>query len=127
MSLFFIVALPFFGALLPGLMNSAGRSACAGVTFTVSLAAFIGLLTNLPAVLAGEVVMARVDWMPSLGLNFTLMLDGSGLFLCLLDPWHRPFDHRLCAPLPEPRRQYGRVLHLSAAVSGRDGRHRSER
>lgn len=84
MSLLIIVALPFLGALLPGLMNSAGRSACAGVTFTVSLAAFIGLLTNLPSVLAGEVVMARVDWMPSLGLNFTLMLDGLGFFFALL-------------------------------------------
>ena len=58
MSLFLIVALPFLGALLPGLMNSAGGSACAGVTFTVTLAALIGLLTNLPAVLAGEVVTA---------------------------------------------------------------------
>ena len=84
MSLFFIVALPFFGALLPGLMNAAGRSACAGVTFTVSLIAFFGLLTNLPSVLAGEVVTARVDWMPVLGLNFTLMLDGLGFFFALL-------------------------------------------
>ncbi len=65
-------------------MNAAGRSACAGVTFTVSLAAFIGLLTNLPAVLAGEVVTARVDWMPALGLNFTLMLDGLGFFFAFL-------------------------------------------
>ena len=84
MSLLFIIALPFFGALLPGLMNSAGRSACSGVTFTVSLTAFIGLLTNLPAILAGDVVMARIDWMPSLGLNFTLMLDGLGFFFALL-------------------------------------------
>lgn len=84
MSLFIIVALPFLGALLPGLMNSAGRAATAGVTFTVSLAAFIGLLTNLPTVLAGDVVMARVDWMPLLGLNFTLMLDGLGFFFALL-------------------------------------------
>ncbi len=84
MSLFIIVALPFLGALLPGIMNSAGRAACAGVTFTVSLAAFVGLLTNLPAVLAGEVVTARVDWMPELGLNFTLMLDGLGFFFAFL-------------------------------------------
>ncbi len=84
MSLFLIVALPFFGALLPGLMNSAGRAACAGVTFTITLAAFIGLLTNLPAVMAGDVVMARVDWIPSLGLNFTLMLDGLGFFFAML-------------------------------------------
>lgn len=84
MSLFIIVALPFFGALLPGLMNAAGRTATAGVTFTISLAAFIGLLTNLPTILAGEVVMARVDWMPLLGLNFSLMLDGLGFFFALL-------------------------------------------
>lgn len=50
----------------------------------VSLAAFIGLLTNLPSVLAGDVVMARVDWMPILGLNFTLMLDGLGFFFAFL-------------------------------------------
>ncbi len=84
MSLFIIVALPFFGALLPGLMYTAGRAACAGVTFTVTLAAFLGLLTNLPSVLAGEVVMARLNWMPELGLNFTLMLDGLGFFFALL-------------------------------------------
>ncbi len=84
MSLFFIVALPFLGALLPGIMNAAGRAACAGVTFTVSLTAFIGLLTNLPAVWRGEVVMARVNWMPELGLNFTLMLDGLGFFFAFL-------------------------------------------
>ncbi|MEM9844816.1 MAG: proton-conducting transporter membrane subunit, partial [Pseudomonadota bacterium] len=84
MSLFFIVALPFFGALLPGVMNAAGRAACAGVTFTVTLTAFVGLLTNLPAVLAGEVVTARVDWIPTLGLNFTLMLDALGFFFALL-------------------------------------------
>ncbi|MEP3947199.1 monovalent cation/H+ antiporter subunit A [Ascidiaceihabitans sp.] len=84
MSLFFIVALPFLGALLPGLMNRAGRAACAGVTFTITLTAFIGLLTNLPQVLRGEMVMARVDWMPQLGLNMTLMLDGLGFFFALL-------------------------------------------
>lgn len=65
-------------------MNRAGRAACAGVTFTVTLTAFIGLLTNLPQVLRGEVVMARVDWMPQLGLNMTLMLDGLGFFFALL-------------------------------------------
>ena len=84
MSLFLIVALPFLGALLPGLMNSAGRAACAGVTFTVTLIALFGLLTNLPAVLAGELVTAGVPWLPSLGLNVTFMLDGLGFFFACL-------------------------------------------
>ena len=84
MSLFLIVALPFLGALLPGLMNSTGRVACAGVTFMVSLLAFIGLMTHLPAVMAGELVTARLDWVPLLGLNVTLMLDGLGFFFAML-------------------------------------------
>jgi multicomponent K+:H+ antiporter subunit A len=83
-SLFLIVALPFLGALLPGLMNSTGRVACAGVTFMVSLLAFIGLMTHLPAVMAGELVTARLDWVPLLGLNVTLMLDGLGFFFAML-------------------------------------------
>ncbi|UXX84311.1 monovalent cation/H+ antiporter subunit A [Roseovarius pelagicus] len=84
MSLFLIVALPFLGALLPGLMNSAGRQACAGVTFMVSLLAFVGLMSHVPAIFAGDVITARVDWLPTLGLNFTLMLDALGFFFAFL-------------------------------------------
>jgi len=83
-SLFLIVALPFLGALLPGLMNAAGRQACAGVTFTVTLTALIGLLTNMPAVMNGELVTAQINWLPALGLNITLMLDGLGFFFACL-------------------------------------------
>ncbi len=84
MSLFYIVLLPFLGALLPGIMNAAGRAACAGVTFVVTLGAFVGLMTNLPAIIAGETVQASIEWLPRLGLNFTLMLDGLGFFFSLL-------------------------------------------
>ncbi|MEM8649503.1 MAG: proton-conducting transporter membrane subunit, partial [Pseudomonadota bacterium] len=84
MSLFLIVILPFLGALLPGLMNPAGRQSVAGITFMVSLAAMVGLLTNLPAILSGELVTARIEWMPSLGLNATFMLDGLGFFFAFL-------------------------------------------
>ncbi len=84
MSLFLIVALPFLGALLPGLMNQAGRQACAGITFTVSLIAFIGLMTNLPTIMAGGVVQVGVDWLPAMGMNFTLMLDALGFFFATL-------------------------------------------
>jgi multicomponent K+:H+ antiporter subunit A len=84
MSLFLIVALPFVGALLPGLMYQAGRTACAWATFFVTLTAFIGLMTHLPAVLAGEVVQARVEWLPALGLNANFFVDGLGFFFAAL-------------------------------------------
>ncbi|MEO0750035.1 MAG: proton-conducting transporter membrane subunit, partial [Pseudomonadota bacterium] len=84
MSLFLIVALPFIGALLPGLMNQAGRQACAMATFFVTLTAFLGLMTHLPTVLAGEVIQARVEWIPSLGLNANFFVDGLGFFFAAL-------------------------------------------
>tara|TARA_R110000787_G_scaffold97991_4_gene201893 strand:- start:3327 stop:6188 length:2862 start_codon:yes stop_codon:yes gene_type:complete len=79
MSLFLIIALPFLGALLPGLMIQAGRQSCFIVTFLVTASAAIGLATHAPSVLAGNVVTARLDWLPQLGLNVNLFLDPLGL------------------------------------------------
>ncbi|WP_340119844.1 monovalent cation/H+ antiporter subunit A [Pelagibius sp. 7325] len=80
MTLAWIVLLPFLGAALPGLLIRAGRDACALATGAVTLLAFILLLTLAPAVFAGEVVQARWDWLPALGLNVTFFVDGLGLF-----------------------------------------------
>jgi multicomponent K+:H+ antiporter subunit A len=78
-SLFLIVALPFLGAVFPALLIRAGRNAAALATGSVSLLALIGLLLHAPAVLRGEVVTARLDWLPGLGLNANFFLDGLGL------------------------------------------------
>ena len=79
MSLFLIAALPFLGALFPALLIRAGRNAAAASAGFTTLLAFIGLLLNAPAVLRGEVVQARLDWLPGLGLNANFFLDGLGL------------------------------------------------
>jgi multicomponent K+:H+ antiporter subunit A len=79
MSLALIAALPFLGALLPGLMIRAGRDACAAATGAVTLLALILLGLNAPTVLAGGVVQTRIEWLPALGLNATFFLDGLGL------------------------------------------------
>ncbi|ETX27405.1 monovalent cation/H+ antiporter subunit A [Roseivivax isoporae] len=84
MSLFILVLLPFLGALLPGILDSAGRRVCAGGTLAVTLTALVGLVSNLPALMAGEVVTARIDWLPALGLNVTLFLDPLGFFFASL-------------------------------------------
>ncbi|MFD2740279.1 monovalent cation/H+ antiporter subunit A [Sulfitobacter aestuarii] len=79
MSLFLVIALPFIGALLPGLMIQAGRQACFMATFLVTALAAVGLATHAPAVLRGEVVSAQLNWLPALGLNVNLFLDPLGL------------------------------------------------
>ena len=79
MSLALIAALPFLGALLPGLMIRAGRDACALVAASFTALALLLLGLNAPAVLRGEVVQTRIEWLPQLGLNANFMLDGLGL------------------------------------------------
>ncbi|MES2666561.1 MAG: monovalent cation/H+ antiporter subunit A [Pseudomonadota bacterium] len=84
MSLALIAVLPFLGALLPGFAIRWGRSACAGMAGLVTAIALVGVLQHAPAVLAGQVVQARLDWVPALGLNANFMLDGLGLIFALL-------------------------------------------
>jgi multicomponent K+:H+ antiporter subunit A len=79
LALALIAALPFIGALFPGLMIRAGRDACAMATGAFTLLALVLLASLAPAVLAGEVVQWRMDWLPALGLNVNFMLDGLGL------------------------------------------------
>ncbi|HKL55041.1 MAG: monovalent cation/H+ antiporter subunit A [Roseovarius sp.] len=74
-----IALLPFLGALVPGLMIRAGRTACASFTAVPTLAALVMLGTLAPAVLRGEVLQAEIVWLPQLGLTASFFLDGLGL------------------------------------------------
>jgi multicomponent K+:H+ antiporter subunit A len=79
MTLALIAALPFLGAILPGLAIRAGRNVAAAATGAVTLLALLLLLSQAPAVLNGDPVQTRIDWLPALGLNATFFLDGLGL------------------------------------------------
>ncbi|MBL9050067.1 MAG: monovalent cation/H+ antiporter subunit A [Tabrizicola sp.] len=79
MSLALIAALPFLGAMLPGLMIRRGRNACAIAAGSVTALALLLLAGHAPTVLSGGIVQTRIDWLPALGLNATFFLDGLGL------------------------------------------------
>ena len=78
MTLFLVVLLPFLGAVVPAIAIRAGRDVCAAATGAVSLAALVILISHAPEVFGGEVVYARVEWLPWLGLNAHFFLDGLG-------------------------------------------------
>ena len=84
MSLILIVLVPFVGALLPGVMAQAGRRSCALATLSVTVVALVGLISRMPEVVGGTVVTESISWMPDLGLNLSLMLDGLGLFFAAM-------------------------------------------
>ena len=79
MSLALIAALPFLGALLPGLLIRSGRGVAAMASASATLVALIGLVLHIPAVLSGAVVQTRLDWLPQAGLSATFRLDGLAL------------------------------------------------
>ncbi|EBA14358.1 pH adaption potassium efflux system protein PhaA [Roseobacter sp. SK209-2-6] len=84
MSLFLIAALPFLGAVFPALLIRAGRNASASAAGLTTFLAFTGLMLHIPAVFNGEVVQARFDWLPGLGLNANFFLDGLGFLFATL-------------------------------------------
>jgi multicomponent K+:H+ antiporter subunit A len=74
-----IAALPFLGALFPGLAARFGRGPAALVAGIATALALAGLLAHAPAVLAGEAAVARLSWIPALGLEASFRIDGLGL------------------------------------------------
>jgi len=84
MSLALIAALPFLGALLPGLAIRYGRNASAASAFAFTALALAMIGAHAPSVLQGDVVQSRIDWLPSLGMNANFMLDGLGLLFAIL-------------------------------------------
>jgi multicomponent K+:H+ antiporter subunit A len=84
MTLALIAALPFLGALAAALASRISRRAAAIAAGSATALALALLLSNLPQVLAGTVVTASAPWVPALGLNAALFLDGLGFFFALL-------------------------------------------
>ena len=71
-----IALLPFIGALLPGLLVRSGRSVAAMACGTATFIALLGLLLHVPAVMRGEVITTRIDWLPLIQLNANFRVDG---------------------------------------------------
>lgn len=84
MTLALIIALPFLGMFLPLLAERLGRSACAAAAALAPLAALVLLLSQQSSVFAGELLTVKLQWLPALGLNLSLRLDGLGFLFALL-------------------------------------------
>jgi multicomponent K+:H+ antiporter subunit A len=70
------VALPFLGALIAALLPSNARNLEAWLAGGVALAALLMVWLCYPAVAAGEVLRAEIPWVPELGLDLVLRMDG---------------------------------------------------
>ncbi|SMH37089.1 monovalent cation/H+ antiporter subunit A [Azospirillum agricola] len=70
------VGLPFVGAIAAGLLPTHARNAAAWMAGGVALVGLALLWAAYSTVAAGGVLRHEIDWMPSVGLNFILRMDG---------------------------------------------------
>ncbi|MFP5461008.1 MAG: monovalent cation/H+ antiporter subunit A [Gammaproteobacteria bacterium] len=84
MQLLAMTLLPFAGSLLLSMLPREARNPSAWLAGAVTLCALALLGAQAPAVARGEVQRFAVAWLPSLGVDFGLRLDGLALLFCLL-------------------------------------------
>lgn len=83
--LIFAILFPFLAAaLVPVIHRRIGRLNIGWLAFFVPLVLFGLFIFQIPLVSSGETVNASLDWIPSLGINFSIYLDGLSLILALL-------------------------------------------
>jgi len=83
--LIFLVALPFLGSILAALLSPNARNAEAWLAASVAVGGLAITLGLYPSVSGGGVVRYTAEWVPALGLSFTLRLDGfAWLFSALI-------------------------------------------
>ncbi|MCS6947296.1 MAG: hypothetical protein NZM12_06745, partial [Steroidobacteraceae bacterium] len=82
--LFLLIAFPLVAATaLPLLARRSRRAAVLGAAIALLASAAL-LISAMPAVLGGATIDMRVAWVPQLGLQLSLRLDGLGLLFALL-------------------------------------------
>ncbi|MFA5488096.1 MAG: monovalent cation/H+ antiporter subunit A [Candidimonas sp.] len=85
MSLIIILALPFAGSIVAALLPSNAQKLEAWLAGIIALICTALVLVQLPHIMDGQVVRATVSWMPELGLDIVLRMDGySWLFSAII-------------------------------------------
>ncbi len=80
-----IIALPFVGSLLTAfLLRTASRLLPASIAGLVAATLTLGTASLYPFVVNGGVVRFQIDWLPQLGVNLTLRMDGFAWMFAML-------------------------------------------
>jgi len=84
MALIAMLVLPFLGSLCASLLPAHARNSAGWLAGAIALAGAILVGLHYPDVADGGVASYRVAWMPSLGLDFRLRMDGLAWMFALM-------------------------------------------
>ena len=79
-----VLALPFVGSCFAALLPTNARNAEAWLSGTVALVSLAVLAAGYPHVIDRGVIRYTVEWVPDLGLEFTLRMDGFAWMFAML-------------------------------------------
>ncbi len=124
MSLFSISAMMLVSVFIPLLTERFGRTANTIATMVVPAIALAYIVSQIPVVLAGNVITETLAWIPSAGLTLSMRLDGLALMFAFAHIGHRTTDHSLCPLLSIGKRSHRTILFLFIAVYDSHAVHR---
>ncbi len=84
MRLLILLLLPFAGSVIAALLPANARNREAWLAGLIALAGVAITASQYPAIAAGEVVRYELAWVPELGLNFVLRMDGFAWLFSML-------------------------------------------
>ncbi len=79
-----LLLLPFLSAMLVLIFSRLERNALVTLTALAPVGGLLLLASFLPPVLARETLSLQLQWLPAMGLNFSLHLDGLSFLFALL-------------------------------------------
>ncbi|HEX2363519.1 MAG TPA: monovalent cation/H+ antiporter subunit A, partial [Bradyrhizobium sp.] len=79
-----VLALPFVGSCFAALLRTNARNAEAWLSGTVTLISLAILAAGYPRVIDRGMIRYTVEWIPDLGLEFSLRLDGFAWMFAML-------------------------------------------
>ncbi len=79
-----LVLLPFIGSLVAALLPANARNTESTLAGAIALLCAVQAALLFPDMAAGEVIRQEIVWLPSLGLNFTLRMDGFAWMFSML-------------------------------------------
>lgn len=84
MSLIVLLLLPFVGSCLAALLPHNARNAESLLAGLIALASTVQVALLFPQIAHGGVIREQIDWLPSLGLNLVLRMDGFAWMFAML-------------------------------------------
>ncbi|MGI6856641.1 monovalent cation/H+ antiporter subunit A [Mesorhizobium sp. 1B3] len=82
--LLLLIFLPFLGSAFAAMLSANARNTEAWLSGFVSALAFAAAAFLYPTISSGTVVRREIAWLPELGLNFTLRMDGFAWLFSML-------------------------------------------